>query len=221
MRSLLWCGTVALLLVGAGCSGGRLPTQPSAHPSGQLTAPSSNPASTDAALASALIGQWQGTSGVESSDGTPECIAPFWRTGFTETIAAEIEPRPDLSFGGSDLDLHLRPQASERIHLAVVGSATSISASNWPFLEDCPLVPATCGLEGHFRLNSSEWGCSGTPPEVWITGMKLSAAFVDDSQRRLRGRMQITYDHQPGCSRCGPPWSTATVVKWFEVSKQP
>ncbi len=80
------------------------------------------------------------------------------------------------------------------------------------------LVPALCGLACHFRLKSSEWGCPGTPPEVWILGISLNVTFTDASQSRLEGTMEIGYDHRPAGST-SRRYNGVTVVKKFEIKR--
>jgi hypothetical protein len=193
-----------------------LTASPACHPSStQMFQPEAASVAESGAAASPLIGRWKGSSTIESTRGTlPLCIAPFWRPGFTDTISAQVQ-RIQLPVRSPGLDLSLRQQASEACHLQVAGSPDSISAEPWPYDEfDCALFPEVCPLRCHFQLPSSEWSCPGAAPEVWILGIRVSAAFTDASQTQMRGVIEIPYDHRPGAIG---GWTTAKIVKRFEL----
>jgi hypothetical protein len=165
-----------------------------------------------------LVGLWQGSTVVESTSGAlPECVAPFWRPGFTDAISAQIQSRQIL--GATKLDLDFRQQAADDCHLQVGASDNLVTAGPWPYDEfDCALVPSLCGLGCHFRLNTSDWGCSATPPEVWIGGMNLTGT-PDAAVDRIQGTVAIAYGHRPGNSHGG--YSDATIVERFDIRKAP
>ena len=223
MRKLAWflTATCVLMMLSTACDGGN-PSRPTSLPPAAVSPPhpspppAGQPTPTDSLP---LVGQWAGSSLVDSTSGVlPECIAPFWRPGFTDSISVEIQTLQLPVQVGSNLDLHIRQQASEECHLQVGVSQSLITTSPWPFDEfDCALVPALCGLGCHFQLKSSEWGCPGTPPEVWIGGINLTGTFTDALQSHIQGTLEIPYGLRPGNSHGG--YSDITVVKRFELAK--
>jgi len=158
----------------------------------------------------ALIGAWQGSSTVDSTFGTlPSCVAPFWRNGFSDRIAALARP-----FDAGPLDMTIEQGSAESCHLQAGGSPDNVVAGPWLYDEfDCALVPSVCGLSCHFQLNASQWGCAGTPPEVWILGMRVAGVLA--AADRLSGTIEIAYDHRQG----GGPYTRATVLKRFEMRR--
>ena len=206
-----------VVLLTGGCEG-RSPTGPQIprterpSPTGQPS-PGGPPVSSIAPL---LVGQWRGSSTVESTRGIlPECIAPSWRSGFVDAISAEIQP-----YQGSGFDLLLHQQSSEACHLQVFPSDSLVVATPWPYDEfDCAIAGVLCGYGCHFQLRSSDWNCQGTPPDVWILGINLTGTFTDSSESRIQGTLEISYDHRPGSSS-GFTYTNARVVKRFEITKE-
>lgn len=114
----------------------------------------------------------------------------------------------------------LHQRASEQCHVRLTESENVVTGGPWPYDEfDCLLVPSLCGLGCHFRLKSSEWNCEGTPPEVWILGVDLTATVGDELRDRMQGTMEIAYDHRPGNSPIGGGWRRVTVVSRFDLRK--
>jgi hypothetical protein len=172
------------------------------------------------AVSPAIMGIWEGSSIVESSSGTlPQCIGPFWRNGFSDRISASIQPLQLPFLPSTTVDMRLHQQASEECHLQVEGSSTTIAAHLWPYDEfDCALVPAVCSLRCHFRLDSTQWGCLGTPPDVWVVDIRFSGT-LDVTAARMQGTIEVAYDHRPGGSQAA--YVAATVVKRVELAKTP
>jgi len=73
-----------------------------------------------------------------------------------------------------------------------------------------------CGLGCHFRLNSSDWGCQGPSPDVWILSMNLNGTFANATRTRIQGTVEIGYDHRPAN---GGAYSHATIVEHFDIHK--
>jgi hypothetical protein len=156
------------------------------------------------------VGDWRGSVSVESIDGQPTCIAPFWRVGATDIVSAIIEP------AAGSLDAVIVQQAADDCHVQIGSAQDHVSARPWPYDEfDCLLVPAVCNLRCHFRLRSETWQCQGPPPDVWILGIRLQGT-LDGSQRRMQGTMAIDYDHRPGQ---GVAYRTMTVLERFDIEK--
>jgi hypothetical protein len=210
-----------LLVVSFEASGGHRPPLHAAQPFDLTTSFRAEdvgaPARSDPA---SLIGKWQGSTTVDAIRGAPpECLAPFWRVGFADALAARIQ-FPPSAIRSTALDLDLRQQASEECHLQLAAAIGSISAESWPYDEfDCALVPELCPLRCHFRLQSSEWACPGPAPEVWILGIRLTATFTDALRRELRGTIEIPYDTRPAGGR--GTYQGMAVVKRFDLIRVP
>jgi hypothetical protein len=159
-----------------------------------------------------LVGQWNGTSTVESTEGSvPQCRAPFWRPGFTSPLSAEMRP-----FEGA-LDVVIRQPASDACHVKVRASESVVGGEPWTYDEfDCALVPSVCNLGCHFRLKSEEWNCSGTAPDVWILGTTLDGTLGSPSAERIHGTMKIRYDQRAGNSG---EYNTMILVLRFEIMR--
>jgi hypothetical protein len=216
VRTLL----VVLTLMGTECNGGSptspLPRTPSP---GATTLPPSAPSPPQPIppFSPGLVGLWQGSTTVESTSGIlPECVAPFWRAGFTDVASADIQLRRIL--GDAKLDLDFRQQAANDCHVQVGASDTLVTGGPWRFDEfDCALIPSLCGLGCHFRLNSSDWGCQGPSPDVWILGMNLNGTRADATSNHIQGTVEIGYDHRAGNSHGG--YSRAIIVERFDIRK--
>jgi hypothetical protein len=159
-----------------------------------------------------LAGRWAGSSLVESvSESAPACLPKWWQRRFSDQIAAEVVAIP----GAKTLALHLRQQASgELCHLELAPGEDGVTAR--------PFDDQGTGAEGvqwcHFRIDTSAWGCTGTPPNVWLLGVKLAGTFADESRSRIRGRMEVGYDHRPGGRRV--PYRLAVLAKTFDLRKE-
>jgi hypothetical protein len=158
-----------------------------------------------------LAGEWKGTSTVESTNQFPDCVPPFLAQGFMDTISAQM-----LSLGGgeSSVDVRLSQEGSREVcHLQLTANDSGFTAQ--------PFNDRGTGAEGeqwcHFRIDTSRWGCKGTPPEVWILGIGLSGELGGQPPTRIRGRMELAYDHRPPVR--GVKYRKATVIKTFELVK--
>jgi len=204
VRTLL----VILLLVVCNCGSPTAPQPSPLQPSPPQPSPPSSPE---------LIGLWQGSTTVESAGGIlPECVAPFWRPGFADAVSAQIQSRQILDGPKVDLDFH--QQAADDCHLQIGASDNLVTGGPWGYDEfDCAIIPSLCGLGCHFRLNSSDWGCQGLSPDVWILGINLNGTFADATRTRIQGTVEIGYDHRAGNSHGG--YSRATIVERFDIRK--
>jgi hypothetical protein len=125
-----------------------------------------------------------------------------------------MDVTPSREIPKRDLILHQR--ASEKCHLQATGSPPSITAGLWDYDEpSCALVPWTCEPTCHFALQSSDWGCAGLPPDVWIVDMRLGGRFTDASNDRLEGSVQISHDHRPGDSRSRYSTRSRVASRWL------
>jgi hypothetical protein len=173
---------------------------------------SPTPPATSPAPSQPVIGEWHGSSRVESAKTMPDCTANFWEVGVSDRISIELLKEPRYS--PDQYDLHLLQQASrEFCHLDARITGSAIIARPWDEIS---------GFESewcHFRLDTSQWGCRGAGPEVWILGIRFTGSFNDESEELIQGSMEVQYDHRPGNSAPGTHYTTGTVTKSFEASK--
>jgi len=201
-------------VLGVACDGS--PVAPTTRPPTPPSAPSlpAPPPAPPSGFLASLLGQWTGLSTVQSVDGVlPSCMPSFWKTGFADTISAELVP---LQGTADAIDLHIRLNASnEFCHLKFTGSESGVAARS--FDED------DFGFEGeawcHFRLQTTTWGCADVEPEVWIRGIKLTGTFPNDSRTQMHGTLEIPYAHRPGDSPRNGRSGDMTVIKRFELTK--
>ena len=116
------------------------------------------------------------------------------------------------SKSGDQFDLHpLQKTSGEFCHLNALIVGNSITTGSWD--ED------GFGFQGkaycHFQLRTSDWECRGSAPEVWILGINVNGSFTDGSQNRIRGIMEVKYDHRSGRGS----YTTAMIRKLFDVVK--
>src|SRR5262245_8013359 len=204
---VLLAASVAITFVGLGCAPSSVPAASSRTSQSSPTAPTPQPAP----LPNLPGGRWEGTSTVESLENdVPQCVAPFWRRGFTDSLSVDARPFLD------SVDMLIHQQASDGCHLRVGFHENSIEAGTWPYDEfDCALVPSVCGVGCHFRLSTSDWNCSAAPPEVWITDAGLHGT-IDPVTNRIQGILLMEYDHSLS-SRA--PWKKLRVTARIDLRK--
>jgi hypothetical protein len=200
VRPLLMCAS----LLAAGCDTGAA-VSPVLFEALALQGPARG-----AAAVPPLAGRWTGSSVVEGSSGAlPSCIPEYWQVGYAELVTAQVVPVT----GTKTFNLHIRHEtAGELCELELTPVKDGIFAQ--------PFDDKGSGAEGehwcHFRTDTTTWKCPGGPPDVWLLGMKISAGFTDEAQSRIRGRLDVGYDHRPGR---GTPYNAVVLSKRLDIRK--